>query len=149
MLFKKTNQWFYRVITQMFMINRVKKGFLVDIEKVRDLEYEHAIWKLYPDKFYTWREAMFKAQDAEGDTGFGNATTIDALITKLGGFDVAKIKADVAANKAKYDADIQANTQEGQKFGIQGTPGFIVGTKSIDGAQEIAAFKAAIDAQLK
>ena len=112
-------------------------------------EYEHAIWKLYPDKFYSWREAMYKAQDEEGDKGFGNATTIDALITKLGGFDVAKIKADVAANKAKYDADIQADTQEGQKFGIQGTPGFIVGKQSIDGAQELAAFKQAIDSQLK
>ena len=112
-------------------------------------EYEHAIWKLYPDKFYMWREAMYKAQDDEGDQGFGDAASIDALLKKLGGFDVAKIKADITANKAAYDADIQASTQEGQKFGIQGTPGFIIGKQSIDGAQEIAAFKAAIDAQLK
>lgn len=112
-------------------------------------EYEHAIWKLYPDTFYSWREAMYKAQDDEGDQGFGDAASIDALIKKLGGFDLAKIKADVAANKAEYDADIQASTQEGGKFGIQGTPGFIIGKQKVDGAQQLAAFKAAIDSQLK
>src|SRR6185295_14076749 len=112
-------------------------------------EYEHAIWALYPDKFYQWREAMFKAQDDEGDKGFGDAASIDKLIQKIPGIDLAKVKADLAANKAKYDADIAANTQEGAKFGVQGTPGFVIGKQSIDGAQQLAAFKAAIDSQLK
>lgn len=117
-------------------------------DSITAAEYEHAIWKLYPDKFYTWRDAMYKAQDAEGDQGFGKASTIDALIKKIPGLDDAKIKADIAANKAKYDAEMQADTQEAQGFGIQGTPGFIIGTKSIDGAQPLENFKAAIDSQL-
>lgn len=112
-------------------------------------EYEHAIWELYPDKFYTWREAMFKAQDAEGDQGFGDAASIDALIKKLPGFDDAKVKALVAQKKSQYDAEFQADTQEGSKFGIQGTPGFVIGTQSIDGAVPPEQFKAAIDSQLK
>ena len=49
--------------------------------------YEHAIWDLYPDKFFVWREAMFKAQDQEGDQGFGNATSIDALDKTISGID--------------------------------------------------------------
>lgn len=118
-------------------------------DSITGAEYARAVWALYPDKFYTWRDAMFVAQDAEGDTGFGNAGTIDALIKKIPGLDDAKIKADVAANKAKYDAAIQADTQEGSTFGIQGTPGFIIGTKSIDGAVPLSQFTAAIDAQLK
>lgn len=112
-------------------------------------EYEHAIWELYPDKFYSWREEMFKAQDDEGDKGFGDAASIDALIKKLPGFDLAKIKALVAQKKAHYDAAAQADQQEGSKFGIQGTPGFIIGTQAIDGAVAPAQFKAAIDSQLK
>ena len=112
-------------------------------------EYKRAVWELYPDKFYTWHEAMFKAQDEEGDKGFGNETTILSLISKIPGMDANKLKALVAQKKAEYDAASQADTQEGQGFGIQGTPGFIIGKKSIDGAVPLAQFTAAIDSQLK
>ncbi len=118
-------------------------------DSVTDAEYEHAIWKLYPEKYYEWRTAMYKAQDEEGDQGFGDEASVVALTAKIAGIDAAKVKADVAAHKAEYDAAIQADTEEGQSFGVNGTPGFIIGTKALDGAQEFAAFKAAIDAQLK
>jgi protein-disulfide isomerase len=118
-------------------------------DSITGAEYARAVWHLYPDKFYVWRDAMFKAQDQEGDQGFGNAATIDALIQKLPGFDDAKIKADLTANKAKYDAAIQADTTEGSKFGVQGTPGFVIGTQSIDGAVPLSQFQSAIDSQLK
>src|SRR6185295_8750154 len=96
-------------------------------------EYEHAIWELYPDKFYAWREAMFEAQDDEGDQGFGDAASIDALIKKIPGIDLAKVKARIVEKKSEYDAAMSADQQEGASFGIQGTPGFIIGTKAIDG----------------
>lgn len=118
-------------------------------DSITAAEYEHAIWETYPDKFYTWREAMYKAQDDEGDQGFGDEASILALIRKIPGLDANKLKSLVAQKKAVYDAAIQADTEEGQKFGIQGTPGFIIGTKSIDGAVSFAQFKAAIDSQLK
>ncbi|MFA7309706.1 MAG: thioredoxin domain-containing protein [Candidatus Paceibacterota bacterium] len=110
--------------------------------------YEHSIWKLYPTKFYTWREAMFKAQDDEGDQGFGDEASIIALIKTIPGIDAAKVKADVAANTAKYQEQIDADRAEGASFGIQGTPGFITGKKLIPGAVELATFKDAIDPQL-
>lgn len=110
--------------------------------------YEHAIWKLYPTKFYEWREAMYKAQDDEGDQGFGDEASIIALTNKISGLDAAKIKADVAANKAEYQAKIDADRQEGAGFGVQGTPGFIIGKTLIPGAAEYAQFKQLIDAQL-
>jgi len=112
-------------------------------------EYGQSIWKLYPDQYFAWRTAMYVAQDAEGDQGFGDAPSIDALIqsnfTKM---DDAKIKADITANKAAYDAQIQKEQQVGQQNGITGTPGFIVGTQQIVGAQPTAKFTAAIDAEL-
>ena len=110
--------------------------------------YEHAIWKLYPDKFYTWREAMFKAQDDEGDQGFGDEASIIALIKTIPGMDAAKITADVAANKSEYQAKIDADRAEGTSFGISGTPGFITGKTLIPGAAELSSFKSAIDPQL-
>ena len=110
--------------------------------------YENAVWNLYPDKFYEWHEAMFRAQDEEHG-GFGDEASIVALIKGISGMDAAKVKADVAANRAKYEAEIDADRAEGASFGINGTPGFITGKTLIPGAAEISSFKSAIDPQLK
>ena len=110
--------------------------------------YGRAVWKLYPKLYFTWRTAMFKAQDEEGDKGFGNAATIDKLDATIPGLDAAKIAADVKANGATYQKAIEADKAEGLSYGIQGTPGTIVGTQLVNGAQPYANFKSAIDAAL-
>lgn len=113
-------------------------------------EYGRSVWKLYPGQYFAWRTAMYVAQDAEGDQGFGDAPSIDALIkAKFPQMDDSKIQADISANKSAYDAAVQADYDEGQKMGISGTPGFIVGTALISGAQPLSAFSAAIDPLLK
>jgi protein-disulfide isomerase len=117
-------------------------------DSITAAEYEHAIWKLSPDKFYAWREAMYKAQDDEGDEGFGDEASIVALIKTIPGLDASAIQADVAANKAEYDQEMNADKAEGAGFGVQGTPGFITGKTLIPGAVDLATFKAAIDPQL-
>ena len=111
--------------------------------------YGHAVWATYPDKYFAWRTAMYKAQDEEGDQGFGDEPSVLALIKKIPGMDANKLNALVAKNKDAYAAMIASDQQEGAAFGINGTPGAITGTQSIDGAQPPSAFKAAIDAQLK
>jgi protein-disulfide isomerase len=111
--------------------------------------YEHAIWEKYPAQFYAWRVAMFKAQDEEGDQGFGDETSILALIRTIPGMDANVLKALVAQNTAKYTAEIDADRAEGSTLGVQGTPAFITGTQFIDGARPLADFKAAIYSQLK
>lgn len=117
-------------------------------DSITAAEYEQSIWKLYPAQYFAWRTAMYTAQDQEGDQGFGNAASIDKLNATVTGLDAAKIKADVAANKAAYDTEMNAERAEGQKFGINATPSFIVGTQVISGAQGYAAFQSAIDAEL-
>ncbi|PIR82963.1 hypothetical protein COU19_03060 [Candidatus Kaiserbacteria bacterium CG10_big_fil_rev_8_21_14_0_10_56_12] len=112
-------------------------------------EYGRAIWKLYPDTYFTWRTAMYKAQDEEGDKGFGNAASIDKLNAGIPGFDVAKIASDVAANRASYDAMIAADKTEGEKVGVDSTPSILVGTILIKGAYPYAKFQTAIDSLLK
>ena len=109
--------------------------------------YKHAVWELYPAKFFEWHEAMFKAQDEEHG-GFGDEASILALIRKIPGLDASALKAKVAEKRDEYLALIKEDTQEGSALGIQGTPGFITGTVMLPGADSPENFKAIIDAQL-
>src|SRR3989344_4203045 len=110
--------------------------------------YEHAVWETYPDKFYAWREATFEAQDEE-HAGVGDEASTLALIRTISGMDADRLKNIVAQNKDKYLALMQADQAEAASFGISGTPGFIVGTTLIAGADQPAVFKAAVEEQLK
>ena len=109
--------------------------------------YMHAVWELYPDKFYEWHEAMFVAQDEE-HAGFGDEESIFKLIRTIPGLDADRLKQHVAGKLDAYTEIARANQEEGASFGIQGTPGFITGKKLIPGAEQLSTFKAAIDAQL-
>lgn len=108
--------------------------------------YKHAVWDLYPEKFYEWHEAMFKAQDEENG-GFGDEASILELTRTISGLDAKRLKQQVAEKRDAYLTLIREDQQEGAKFGIQGTPGFITGNTLIPGAEELSAFKAAIDVQ--
>jgi len=110
--------------------------------------YEHAVWELYPDKFYEWRRALMLSQDEENG-GFGNEESLVKLTNEISGMDGGTVKALVVKKTDAYTKSIEADRAEGASFGIQGTPGFIIGTKLIAGAADPSAFKAAIDAQLK
>ncbi len=111
-------------------------------------EYNRAIWKLYPDKYYAWRAAMYEAQDEEHG-GFGNAASIDKLNATIPGIDAVKVAADVKANGSAYQVAADADKAEAQKVGINATPSFVIGTQVIRGAYPYATFKEAIDAVLK
>lgn len=110
--------------------------------------YNRAIWKLYPDKYFEWRTAMYEAQDEEHG-GFGNSASIDKLNATIIGIDAEKIAADVKANAVAYQAAVDADKAEGQKVGLDATPSFVIGTQSILGAYPYAKFQEAIDAALK
>jgi len=112
-------------------------------------EFARAVWHLYPDQFYTWYEAMFTAQDAEGDTGFGNQDSIVTMTkAQVPAINTDKVLADIAANKAQYDAAIQADKDEGTTFGINGTPSMIIGTTMLSGAEPYATVSQLVDAEL-
>jgi len=110
--------------------------------------YSRSVWKIYPDKYFDWREAVMKAQDEEGG-GFGNAASIDKLNATIAGIDAVKVAADVKANTDAYTKLANANTAEAQVVGVTATPSFILGTQVIAGAYPYATFQAAIDALLK
>lgn len=111
--------------------------------------YNRSVWRLYPNQYFTWRTAMYTAQDEEGDKGFGNAATIDKLDATIPGLDAAKIAADVKANTATYQAFVDSDKAEAAKAGVNATPAFVVGKEVILGAYPYARFQAALDALLK
>lgn len=114
-----------------------------------DAEFARAMWEAYPDKYYDWYKAMFAAQDDEGDKGFGDLASVQALTAKIPGVDVAKVTKLMTDKKAEYDTKIAADRAEGQAMGVNGTPAVIIGTKLLSGAQPLAEVTALIDAQLK
>ena len=108
--------------------------------------FARAVWELYPDKFYTWYQAMFNAQDEEGDQGFGNLASIQTLTKTIPGIDADKVTALMNQKQSTYAAAVAADRTEGASFGVNGTPAMIIGTQLLAGAEPYATVKAAIDA---
>lgn len=105
--------------------------------------YSRAVWEAYPDRWDEWFAGMFEG----GEESTLDIAGMDALSTSLG-LDVARITALRTDKAAEYQEKIDADRAEGQAFGINGTPGTIIGTSLIAGAQPFANVKALIDAEL-
>lgn len=105
-----------------------------------------AVWEVAPTKYYEWHKAMYVKQDAENG-GWGNKADILALAQSVG-IDSAKVGQLMTSKADEYQKAIDADKAEGISFGINGTPGTIVGNQMISGAQPYATVKTAIDAQL-
>jgi len=107
-----------------------------------------AIWDLYPNSYFKWQTAMYNTQDGE-NSGFGNLKSILTLIhNKVPEMNPAKIAAQVEKYRSKYQQELDADKIEGSKFGINGTPGFIIGNQIVSGAQPTSVFTQIIDTEL-
>ena len=115
-----------------------------------DAEYARSIWALYPSQWAAWRTALYTQEPQENSLSAADNLTFLATVTNsVAGIDLAKVKADVSANQASYDAAINADKTEAANFGINATPSFVVGTQMIAGAYPYATFDTAIQALLK
>ena len=108
---------------------------------------ERAVWDVAPDKFYTWHKAMYDKQDNENG-GWGNKVDILTL-TKGLGIDSAKVEQLMTSKADEYQKAMDADKAEGGVFGINGTPGSIIGNNLISGAQPYATVKQLIDLALQ
>lgn len=107
-----------------------------------------AVWEAYPDKFYEWNKTLFANQGQE-NTGWATKAVIASLTAKVPGIDQAVIDGLLEKNSVKYQAAIDADKAEAVKFGINGTPGFIIGTQIIPGVPQYPELKALVDSLLK
>ncbi len=113
-----------------------------------DALFAKAVWHLYPQQYYAWREAMYAAQDQENQ-GFGDRASVEKLTATIQGIDAAKVSADVDANTAAYQKQIEDEAAETQSFGITGTPSVVVGKQLVGGFDTLSKYEAAIDSALK
>lgn len=91
-------------------------------------------------KFWEYHEELFKNQDKLGAEYYVQL----ASSLKL---DVEKFKRDMASEAAAKQ--VKADTEIGQKNGIQGTPGFFVNGVAVKGAYPAEHFKGIIERWLK
>lgn len=103
-----------------------------------------AVWEAAPELFGAWHTALFSRQDRENG-GWGNRDDILALLATIEGLDAKKVEQLMTDNADAYLARIDRDLQEGGRFGIQGTPGTVIGTQLISGAQPFAKFREAIE----
>ena len=68
------------------------------------------------------------------------------LAKSFGVKDEAQLRKCIADEK--YKAEANKDMQDGQKAGVSGTPGFIIGSQLLEGAQPYEAFVQAIEAEL-
>lgn len=80
------------------------------------------------DKAYKFHDEIFKNQKG---LNAGGEKFLDATAKKLG-VNVAQMKKDMESDKVK--ARIAEDLKEGQSFGVEGTPGFVVSGVLLKGA---------------
>ncbi|MHB1316752.1 MAG: thioredoxin domain-containing protein [Minisyncoccota bacterium] len=106
-----------------------------------------AVWELYPDLYYKWHQAMYEAQDEEHG-GFGDKESIIKLTRTIPGIDADKVSSLMEENKTNFQQEQDEDKQEASQFGINGTPGFVIGTQVISGAQPVSIFTQLIGIEL-
>jgi protein-disulfide isomerase len=105
--------------------------------------YSRAVWEAAPG---AWHEWFSKVMAGEGETTLSKAG-LDQIASDLG-IDTGRVASLIESKRAQYEAAMAADRTEGQSFGITGTPGSIVGTTLIGGAQPYANVKTLIVAEL-
>jgi protein-disulfide isomerase len=111
-----------------------------------------AVWEQVgqtsPIAWWDWQKAMFARQDAE-NAGWGSEKDILALTADIPGIDIEALKTALKQNRQDYQKEINEDRAEGARFGIGGTPGFILEDQQIIGARSIQVFEQVIENLLK
>ncbi|MBI3984328.1 MAG: thioredoxin domain-containing protein [Candidatus Levybacteria bacterium] len=108
----------------------------------------NAVWELAPQSYSTWHKAMYEKQDGENG-GWGKKEDIIILTRTISGINADQVSALMDQKREAYQNELDGDNQEGTKFGISGTPGFVIGEQSIIGAQPLSTFTQIIDALLE
>jgi|SRR3989344_344358 len=109
---------------------------------------ENAVWEAAPGSYQAWHEAMYKNQDGE-NSGWGKKEDIIEMTRSIPGIDADQVSALMDQKKEAYQKELDDDKQEGSKFGVSGTPGFVIGNQSISGAQPTSTFTQVIDSLLE
>ena len=109
---------------------------------------ENAVWETAPESYQAWHKGMYENQDDENG-GWGKKDDIIAMTRTIPGIDADQVSLLMDQKKEAYQKELDEDNAEGAKFGVSGTPGFVIGDQSISGAQPTNTFTQVIDALLK
>lgn len=96
-------------------------------------KYYEAIRLQSPEKAYKFHDEIFMDQQK-----LKNGEAFLKVIAKKVGADMAKLQKD--ANSKEVEARINEDKEEAAKFGMQGTPGFIINGVPVKGAYPVEHF---------
>ncbi len=91
-------------------------------------------------KFWEMHSAMFANQAK---------LTVNDLVETAGGLGVNKDKFKACLDSGKYKAEVQKDFEDGQKYGVSGTPTFFINGIPMVGAKGVDSFVEIIDAELE
>lgn len=91
------------------------------------------------DKYFEMHDKLFEQGVSGGVASF-------KLYAGQIGLDQGKF--DKCLDSGEMASEVQKDAQDGQSYGVQGTPAFFVNGKLISGAQPFSAFQQAIEAEL-
>ena len=112
-------------------------------------QYSRAVWETAPSKFYQWHKAVYDNQGTE-NTGWATQEKILSILKiALTADETSKVVQVVKTKGAAYQKLMDADKAEGTGFGINGTPGNIIGKQLVEGAQPFSVFKQVIDLALQ
>ena len=96
-------------------------------------------------KFWEYHNQIYTNQRGENQNAF-NTTVLRGFATNTG-LDLAQF--DLCVSQNKYDTLISEELSLGKKYGVTGTPAFLIGKQVIKGSSNIETFRSVIDAELK
>jgi len=101
-------------------------------------------------RFWEYHDLLFLRQRGEGSGGFP-ASRLKSMAREVArahpGFDAERFGACLDAGEKR--ALVERETAEGRAAGISATPSFLINGRLLQGAQNLEAFRQAIDAALR
>jgi len=91
----------------------------------------------YQGKYLQAHDALFSAPR------LGENAQVDAAL-RGAGVDLAQLKKDLVAHRASIDGLLMRNDAEARGLGLHGTPGILVGRRTVSGISDLHALQAAV-----
>jgi len=98
------------------------------------------------EAYFKLHDYIFANQESIPGSVTDAADYYAAVVKNMGVKDASKFKSCVS--EQKYLAEAEKDLQDGQRAGVTGTPGFLIGEQMIEGAQPFEAFAQAIESEL-
>jgi protein-disulfide isomerase len=120
----------------------------------------HLVYRDYPLSFHPFAEKAAIASECAKDQGkywemhnamFGNQSklAVPDLVETAGGLGMDKDKFKTCLDSDKFKSEVQHDFQDGQKYGVSGTPTFFINGIMIVGARGVDSFSEIIDRELE